>query len=126
VIYLHTSAAVKALIAEAESDGVRRLLSQETRSVSSSLLALELHSVADRHSINPEHVEELLARVALLSLSDDLLYKAIALHSGLRSLDALHLATALYLKDTLSGILTFDKKLADAAHENGLTLIATN
>jgi predicted nucleic acid-binding protein len=37
------------------------------------------------------------------------------MHSGLRTLDALHLATAVRLKSVISGILTFDKELAAAA-----------
>lgn len=122
MIYLDTSAAVKVLIDEPESAAVRRLFAQDLELVSSSLLAVELHSVADRRDMNTEDVEELLDRVALLSLSDDLLNDAIALHSGLRALDALHLATAIHIKDALSGILTFDRELAAAAVRNGLPL----
>ena len=40
----------------------------------------------------------------------------------LRSLDAIHLATALALGPTLRGIVTYDARQADAAHSLGLTV----
>ena len=120
MIYLDTSAAAKALIDESGSETVRRMFADGTPFVSSKLLAVELHAVADRQFIASEAVQELLDRVALVSLDDDLLDDAIALHSRLRTLDALHLATAVRLKGTISSILTFDNELAAAASRNGI------
>jgi uncharacterized protein len=42
----------------------------------------------------------------------------------LRSLDALHLATALDLGDDLDGLVTYDDRLAEAARLNGVPVIA--
>jgi predicted nucleic acid-binding protein len=120
VIYLDTSAAAKALIDESGSETVRRMFADGTSFVSSKLLGVELHAVADRQFIASDAVQELLDRVALVSLDDDLLDDAIALHSRLRTLDALHLATAVRLKGTISSILTFDNELAAAASRNGI------
>lgn len=50
---------------------------------------------------------------------------SISLHSRLRTLDALHLATAVRLKGAISSILTFDKELATAASRNGISAAAT-
>jgi predicted nucleic acid-binding protein len=44
--------------------------------------------------------------------------------ADLRSLDALHLAAALDLGDDLEGLLTYDERLAEAAHVNGLRTVA--
>ena len=43
---------------------------------------------------------------------------------GLRSLDAVHLATALDLGDDLEGLVTYDDRLADAATANGVPVVA--
>ena len=120
MIYLDTSAAAKVLIDEAESDSIRRLFADNTEFVSSKLLAVELHAVADRRMISTDAAQELLDRVALVSLGDGILDDAITMHSGLRTLDALHLATAVRLRDAISGMLTFDNELAAAATCQGV------
>jgi hypothetical protein len=43
---------------------------------------------------------------------------------ALRSLGAIHLATALELGDDLDGLVTYDDKLAAAAVSYGITVIA--
>ncbi|MGM1018279.1 MAG: type II toxin-antitoxin system VapC family toxin [Actinomycetota bacterium] len=123
MIYLDTSAAAKALIDEPESAAIRHLFADGAEFVSSRLLAVELHAVCDRRAISTDAVEELLTRVALVSLGDDTLDTAIALHSGLRTLDALHLATAVELRDAIAGILTCDQDLATAATDQQIPLI---
>jgi predicted nucleic acid-binding protein len=40
------------------------------------------------------------------------------------SLDAIHLATALSLEPDLSGMVVYDRRLADAARNAGLTVFA--
>ncbi|MGM7698492.1 PIN domain-containing protein [Microbacterium sp. A84] len=75
--------------------------------------------------ISAEAAQELLDRVALVALSDGILEEAISTHSGLRSLDALHLATAVRLKGAITGILTFDKELARAAGRHGVRATVT-
>lgn len=125
MIYLDTSAAAKVLIEEAESTFMRQMFADGTAFVSSQLLAVELHAVADRRLVSVDAVQQLLDRVALVSVDDDTLSDAIALHSGLRTLDALHLSTALHIKDALVGVLTFDKELRRAAEQHGLHVAAT-
>ena len=44
--------------------------------------------------------------------------------SGLRSLDAIHLAAALDLGDDLEGWITYDDRLAGAAVSNGGAVVA--
>lgn len=120
MIYLDTSAAAKALIEEAESDSVRKLFADNIAFVSSRLLAVELHAVADRRMIDRDAAQELLDRIALVSVDDDILNEAISIRSGLRTLDALHLATAARLTSVISGILTFDRELEAAAARHGI------
>jgi predicted nucleic acid-binding protein len=44
--------------------------------------------------------------------------------SGLRSLDAIHLASALDLGDDLEGLVTYDDRLAEAAEANGVAAVS--
>jgi predicted nucleic acid-binding protein len=120
VIYLDTSAAAKALIDEDGSAAVRRAFADGTAFVSSRLLAVELHAVADRRAISADAAQELLDRVALVSLTDETLARAVDLHSGLRTVDALHLATAIEIGDAIESILTFDLEFAAAAERFGI------
>ncbi|WP_455904018.1 PIN domain-containing protein [Microbacterium sp.] len=120
MIYLDTSAAAKALIDEDGSAAMRQAFADGTGFVSSRLLAVELHAVADRRAISTEAAQELLDRVALVSLSDDTLARAVELHLGLRTLAALHLATALEIGDAVESLLTFDLEFAAAAQRFGI------
>ncbi|WP_217178858.1 type II toxin-antitoxin system VapC family toxin [Streptomyces sp. AC495_CC817] len=123
MIYLDTSAAAKLLIDEAESDAVADLFAQGAEFVSSRLLAVELAAIVDRRLIAPQDVQQVIDRVALVSLDDDIADAAVTLRSGLRTLDALHLATALRLGAAVDGILTFDLELRARAHSHGLTAV---
>jgi len=69
--------------------------------------------------------EQLLAHVSLLAMSDTLLATAAALNPvTLRSLDAIHLASALSLSAEVEGFITYDGQLAEAAQASGLTVYA--
>ena len=43
--------------------------------------------------------------------------------AGLRSLDALHLATALSIREEIGVFITYDERLGDAAEGQGLTVV---
>jgi predicted nucleic acid-binding protein len=61
--------------------------------------------------------------LSLLPIDDGVLGVAAELEpAGLRSLDALHLATAISLGDEVGPFLSYDDRLVRAAEENGLTV----
>lgn len=61
-----------------------------------------------------------LLDVALLPLDNAVLHSATELGPvALRSLDALHLATALSVRDDIGVMLTYDRRLAEAAQDRG-------
>ncbi|GAB3804365.1 type II toxin-antitoxin system VapC family toxin [Humibacter antri] len=122
MIYLDTSAAVKALLEERATEAVQELFAHDAKLTSSRLLAVELHAVADRRKLKPANVGELLERVSLLPLDDETLDSAVQLHSGLRTLGALHLATAHGIAKTITGVLSFDRELTGAARSLGLPI----
>lgn len=122
MIYLDTSAAAKALVAEAESDSIRRLFEDESEFIASRLLAVELHAIVDRRGLQAVHARQLLERVSLASMTDAVAERAIDIRSGLRTLDALHLATALTLGPAVTSMLSFDAELSAAALRHGIPL----
>lgn len=124
MIYLDTSAAIKALIAEDDTKQVRALFGGDEQLISSRLLAVELHAVAQRRRLEADAVSELIDHVALVSLSDDVAERAIVLRSGLRTLDALHLATAIDIDDIVTAFAAYDIELRRAASRAGLPLWA--
>lgn len=119
MIYLDTSAAAKTLIAEPESDGIQHVFAEGEEFVASRLLAVELNAVVDRRGLSAVDARHLLDRVSLASLSNEVTQRAIDLRSGLRTLVALHLATALSLDSVVTSLLSFDAGLnagASARH----------
>jgi uncharacterized protein len=90
--------------------------------VSSVLLGTEAIRACARHEAGyAQDAREWLSDVAMLPLTDSILDAAASLRpAGLRSLDALHLATALSVRDDVGVFLSYDDRLAEAAREHGL------
>lgn len=123
VIYLDTSAAVKLISDERESDGLRKYLDEGPTVVSSDLLETELRRIGVRHSIDQVLITAVLDGVTLTPLTRHEFREAgMYPQAGLRSLDALHLAGALSVD--ASAMLTYDVRLAEAARAHGLEVIA--
>ncbi len=66
----------------------------------------------------------ILESLMLVRLTTSLCERAAMLEpSGLRSLDALHLAAALEIGDELEGVVTYDRRLAAGAAALGITVV---
>ena len=121
-LYLDTSAAAKLLVEEDESDALAAYLDgtvdgQEL--LSSALLETELRRLAIRLELDQSTVTDLLARVDLVDPPRSLFHEAGLLPGAhLRSLDALHLATA--LRADCDTFVAYDARLLDAARSIGL------
>jgi predicted nucleic acid-binding protein len=124
VIYLDTSAAAKLVHPEPESAALSVFLTERIASglVSSALLYPELIRAVSRH--RPDLVDRavvLLHRVMTVPLAHDIVVAAATIATPiLRILDALHLATATAVAAELDSLVTYDKRLADAATALGL------
>ena len=69
--------------------------------------------------------QRLLARLALVDVDRRVLSAAAALEPpALRTLDAIHLATALVVREDLAGLVTYDRRLAVAAERLDLEVLA--
>lgn len=123
--YLDTSALVKLVVAELETDALIAWLN-ETNSdwVSSDLARTELMRAVRRTT--PERVvraREVLDSITLLNVTTQIYEEAARIDPpALRTLDSLHLAVALDLGDDLESIVTYDDRLAEAATAHGLLI----
>ena len=114
---------MKLILDEVESEAVRAFVGQHpARRVSSGLLRAEVLR-ATRY-LGPESrgaVREALRRVDLVAMDDRILEAAGTLEPAvLRTLDAIHLATALAIGDDLTAIVTYDGRMVEAARLLGL------
>ncbi|HEX9940650.1 MAG TPA: type II toxin-antitoxin system VapC family toxin [Thermoanaerobaculia bacterium] len=127
LLYLDSSALVKLVMPEAESTALIASLAAWPARVTSELATVEVLRAARRVSVDPAlalRAEEVLAGVHLLKIDADLLSRAARLESRtLRSLDAIHLASALSLGDDLGAIAVYDGPLATAAAACGLAVM---
>ncbi len=124
--YLDTSAAVKLVVREPETVALRRWIRVHPRLVSSDLIRTELLRVTRLHA--PHRMgaaRAVLDSLDLIGITTEVLERAGLLDpTSLRSLDAVHLAAALRIGDELDGIVTYDRRLAEAATQLGLTVLA--
>jgi hypothetical protein len=124
MIYLDSAAVVKLVHAEPESQALRDWLTEraEIGWLSSVLVEVESFRALARHS--PGAIARLPAVLDLIDLVDmnagiRILAQTVT-PVTVRSLDAIHLATALHVRAQLTSFVTYDKRLADAARAAGL------
>jgi len=115
---------VKLPLCEVEKDALLRELGEWEGLVSSSLLGVESLRACARYGANYERAaREWMGGLSLLPIDDGVLDVAAELEpAGLRSLDALHLATAISLGNEVGVFFTYDDHLGRAAEENGLAV----
>jgi predicted nucleic acid-binding protein len=124
MIYLDSAAVVKLAHAEPESPALRGWLDDraETGWISSVLTEIESFRALARYA--PQAVSRLPAVLDLIDLMDldppiRVLAQAVR-PVTVRSLDAIHLGTALHARRALTSFVTYDKRLLDAARAAGL------
>ncbi|MGI8631779.1 MAG: type II toxin-antitoxin system VapC family toxin [Solirubrobacterales bacterium] len=120
---------MKLVVAEPESDQLREHLADPAgEAVTSALSVIEVSRAVGRSALGPAapaRTEAVLAAVDLREIDSDVVAAAARLEpADVRSLDAIHLATALELADELDELVTYDRRLADAARTHGLRAVA--
>ena len=127
VYYVDTSAALKLLVDEEHSRAFAAFYdgNGDASWVSSALLRIELaRTVARTWPALAPDARELLQAFDYISIDDDIADDAMGEPGRLRSLDAIHLATARVLGTDLTAIATYDVRLADAAKDAGMEVVA--
>jgi uncharacterized protein len=123
--YVDTSAFVKLIVAEPESDALRRALGRCPERASATLLRTETVRALRRsgHGHFVGQARRLFGTLRLIRLDEPLLDRARDLEPvELSSLDAIHLAAALAMGPDLGAIFTYDDRLSRAALSLGLAV----
>jgi predicted nucleic acid-binding protein len=128
LIYLDSSALVKLVVTEPGSDALMAMLDAWPDRVSSALVLTEVPRALRRAGFGRSErrrADEIISRVALIDLDKPILSVAASVDPpALRTLDAIHLATAMALGEDLSGLVTYDARLSAAARRANLAVFA--
>jgi predicted nucleic acid-binding protein len=123
-IYMDTSALVKLVVAEDESQALRSFLSERSEDTlfTAALTRTELiRAVAVNGPQAIADARNLLSALDAVVLTRQLLDEAGALQPPhLRSLDAIHLVAAQRAGDTLRTVVTYDARMLSAAADLGM------
>jgi hypothetical protein len=124
--YLDSSAIVKLAVRESESAALRRYLRRKRPLVTSALARTEVaRALLPLGGAAVARGEDVLLRLEVVRVNDRVLRAAGALlPADLRSLDAIHLATAAALEADLARMCTYDARMADAAAAMGMAVVA--
>jgi predicted nucleic acid-binding protein len=122
--YLDASAFLKIAVQESGYETLLATLDRWVLWVSSALLEVEaIITARRRHPRAADLARALLQTVDLVEIDAGIRHAAADLADpGLRSLDAIHLATALSLGERCGTIFSYDDRLITAARAHGLTV----
>jgi predicted nucleic acid-binding protein len=125
-VYLDASALVKLVLPEPESFALLAFLADRPRQLSSRLSTVEVaRALRRRGGYDEERLRAVISQLTFRELDRELATAAGRLGpSGLRTLDAVHLATALSIQAEVETFVTYDARLADAARSHGLAVVA--
>lgn len=127
-VYLDSSALAKLVLHEPESPALAAWIRDWPDRLSSVVSAVEVRRALRRVSAPPtlmRRLAEIMESLSLVRLDPPILELAGALPGvSLRSLDAIHLATALSIGDAPEAFVTYDARLAQAAKRARLNVVA--
>jgi uncharacterized protein len=122
--YADTSAVIKLLVEESHSKAFAAFYDEHSDAewVSSALLKIEVTRAVTRAmpALLPD-ARDLLLAFSVVAIDDEIVETAMnEPDRGLRSLDAIHVATARVLREDLAAIVSYDDRLLKAASEAGM------
>lgn len=129
MLYLDTSTLAKLVVSEKETAALRGFLAERSSAIafSSYLAHTELLRVTRRHGAAvTTRARAVLGAIHLVDVTRQVLELAGVLDTSarLRSLDAIHLATGLMAIDRLEAVVTYDRRMREAAGDLGLVVEA--
>lgn len=126
-VYFDTSALAKLILEEPESQKLRRFIdSSSIQPVSAEISDVELVRAVMREDESLlDNTLEILAQVVLLPMTASIRLRASYLKPvSVRSLDAIHVATALEIQADLDALLSYDNRLLKSASDAGLKVLS--
>jgi predicted nucleic acid-binding protein len=126
VAYLDASALVKLVVDEEETAALLRFVDAADRFATSRVGIVETaRAAARRDRFDQDRLDRVLLAIEVVELDERVAREAATIGPPtLRTLDAIHLASALALADELEAIVTYDVHLADAARSLGLPVVS--
>lgn len=123
--FLDSSAILKLIVDEPESKTLRKFIPEDK--MASRLSRLEV--LRNVHRIDPKKVgraREKLDGISYVEINAPVLKNAeeIALAMEIKSLDAIQAGSALFLKDSIAGVISYDKILNRALKSLGIKVYA--
>ena len=124
VAYVDASALVKLVVDEPETPSMFRWYVESERLATSTIGIIETRRAANRRGHDPAQLESVFRSLVILQV-DDIVAAGAARISPvkLRTLDAIHLATAMAMGTEIGAFVTYDDRLAEAARSVGLPVI---
>jgi len=124
VAYIDASALTKLVLAEPDSVAMRRWYVERERVLCSRIGIVETRRAVVRHEHDPMHLDAIMASVEIIELDRSIARSAAIIPPiGLKTLDAIHLASALAIADEVDAFVTYDLRLAEAARAAGLPVV---
>ena len=121
--YFDASAIVKLIHHERESLALFELLNQEIEACTSAVSEIEVVRTLSRLGVLRDEADDALRGFYVVGIDAAIRARAARLTPPtVRSLDAIHLATALEVGADLS-LVTYDERMADAARAQGLKVV---
>jgi len=123
--FLDSSAIVKLIVEESESKSLRTLLPASL--VASRLSRLEvLRNVKRIEEKKLDRARERLNGFSYVEINEHVLRNAeeIAVALDIKSLDAIQAGSALFIKDVIDGVISYDKNLNEALTKLGIKVIS--
>lgn len=126
IAYIDSSALLKLIVREDETSALEADLADRDGLVTSALAVVECRRALRRAGPKRllQHAEEVFESVYLVEVTRPILERAADLQPPLlRSLDAIHLATAMAVGEPGLELLTYDDRLAEATRDAGLRVL---
>jgi predicted nucleic acid-binding protein len=125
VVYVDASALVKLVVPEADTEALIEYLALRPLQATSVIARVEVSRALLRAGLSAdERMADVFDHVSILPLEMATAERAARVGPArLRTLDAIHLASALALAPDVEAIVTYDARLADAAREQGIEVV---
>jgi hypothetical protein len=123
--YLDSSAILKIIFQEDESAALAKFITEPA--ITSSISRVEVLRTVQR--IDPSRVQLAQSELAKINIVEPIpsiltIAENFSHEVTLRSLDAIHIATLIFLSSATRGLITYDKLMAKNAEQLGLTVLA--
>jgi len=126
VIYLDASALVTLVTGRPYARELREFLAQSPEMPMGTSTIGFIETVRTLHRVGsyPTALQDLLADYTEILVTDEIRDAAASLPGGVRTLDAIHIASAQIIGDALAYLLSYDKRTLDIARAAGIPVAA--